>query len=74
MIELAPSSESRMSYDEALLYCQFCNHNGYTDWRLPTAYEYFRGPASHAIELSWYVDIDEPYIDVGLPVVPVRDI
>lgn len=41
MIELAPPSSKMMVYEEALLYCTFCNHNGYTDWRLPTKSEYF---------------------------------
>jgi hypothetical protein len=39
MIESAPISAKSMTYAEALLYCQFCDHNGYTDWRMPTVEE-----------------------------------
>lgn len=52
MIELAPVSKKPMSYDEALLYCQFCDHGSYTDWRMPTVTEYiFTGKNI----LGWYV-------------------
>jgi hypothetical protein len=44
MIVYAPRSAKPMTYDEALLYCSFCDHDGYTDWRLPTKEEYFYGP------------------------------
>jgi hypothetical protein len=40
MIMTAPTSNKRLSYDEALLYCQFCNYKGYTDWCMPTDNEY----------------------------------
>jgi hypothetical protein len=35
MLEYAPILKN-MTYEEALLYCQFCDHKGYNDWRLPT--------------------------------------
>lgn len=40
-IAVAPVSEKELLYSEALLYCSFCNHGGYTDWRLATKNEYF---------------------------------
>jgi hypothetical protein len=50
MIELAPTSEKPMAYDEALLYCQFCNHNNHKDWRMCTVSEYlFTGKI-----IGWY--------------------
>lgn len=40
MIELAPNPENKMTYEEALLYCQFLKYNGHSDWRMPTRSEY----------------------------------
>lgn len=40
MIEFAPTSKNKMTYDEALLYCQFLDYNGYNDWRMPSVVEY----------------------------------
>lgn len=40
MIEVTPATDNKMSYTEAVLYSIFCNHNGYTDWRMPTQYEW----------------------------------
>jgi hypothetical protein len=40
MIEQAPQAPIDMTFEDALLYCQFCNHNGHTDWRMPTNDEY----------------------------------
>lgn len=40
MFEVAPKETAiKANWDEANLYCTFCNHNGYTDWRLPTIEE-----------------------------------
>ncbi len=69
MIERAPISENKMTFEEAILYCQFCNHNGYTDWRMPTADEWICDvdiPFS-----SWYISDPDVYASC---VVPVRDI
>jgi hypothetical protein len=44
MIDFAQTSANVMSYDEALLYCAFCNYGGHKDWRLPT-YKEFRAYA-----------------------------
>lgn len=40
MIEFAPVSVNKMTFGEAIMYCTFCNHCGYSDWRLPTWEEY----------------------------------
>ncbi len=55
MIELAPTSENEMTYEEAVLYCAFCRHSGYNDWRLPTKEEYY-ADAEISIEhtMAWY--------------------
>jgi hypothetical protein len=44
MLEFAPQSpiERLMTYEEALLYCQFLDYNGHNDWRIPTSEEYQR--------------------------------
>ena len=36
MLEFAPRTERTTQYDDAILYCTFCRHNGHSDWRLPT--------------------------------------
>ena len=59
MIEFAPTTANMITYDEAVLYCFFCNYNGHTDWRLPTEYEY-----SEYLTGSFCWDIaDANYID-----------
>lgn len=74
MIEIAPRSLNDMSFEEALLYCIFCDHAGHKDWRLPTSKEY-RG---YAIIFSWYDDYS--HINFGFSkgfrryVTPVRTI
>lgn len=35
MIELAPTSNEMMTYENAKLYVLFYDHNGHRDWRLP---------------------------------------
>lgn len=71
MIQAAPPTNDDMTYEEAIVYCQFCAHNGYTDWRLPTfaeCKEYGLG-----YDHWWQVDMK---FRPGLlaPVNPVRDI
>lgn len=39
-LTIGPVIQTRMTYDEAVMYCLFCDHNGYRDWRLPTWDEY----------------------------------
>ncbi len=36
MIESAPISPTRLTYDEAWLYCLTLEHNGHHDWRMPS--------------------------------------
>jgi hypothetical protein len=70
MIELAPMSENNMTYDEAVLYCQFLEYNGHTDWRLPTYDEYQN--AEHNI-WGWFLNRDRPN-SLRWRVCPVRDV
>ena len=66
MIEIAPSSENYMSYNEALLYCVFYNYNGYTDWRIPTRREWM----NNSVLSGWYLNRRN---DIVWHVMPVRD-
>lgn len=68
MIEIAPASEFKMTHDEAKLYCAFCNHDGYTDWRLPTWVEY----QQHAI-IGWVGDLHPPIPTFTWWTTPVRN-
>lgn len=67
MIEVAPSPERWMSYSEAILYCQFCDHGGHKDWRIPTIEEC----VIHNLGHCWVVD-DQSSLEWYL--VPVRTI
>jgi hypothetical protein len=51
MIEKAPPSKV-MSYEEAILYCQFLEYNGHRDWRMPTSSEYLDTTGLS----GWFVD------------------
>ena len=42
MIEQAPKAPIDMTFEDALLYCRFCDHGGHNDWRMPTQEEYAR--------------------------------
>ena len=67
MVEYAPTSAKHMTYEEALLYCAFCNYNEHTDWRIPTRDE----RDVHVIGWGWYLDSQSEYKQ---PTTPVRDI
>ena len=67
MIEVAPPSNA-MSYDEALLYCQFLEHNGYSDWRMPTKQEWLDNDNI----IGWHTTIRLQHLDRS--VIPVRDV
>lgn len=70
MIEVAPESDRVMSYNEALLYCQFLDYDGHQDWRMPTEDE-LSGDASN---WGWYLgDVDAEFI-ANITVTPVRDV
>ena len=75
MIELAPRSETRMTYQEAILNLFMCKHDNKKDWRLPTDDEYYYGSA-HSIQASWYIGRETDYEhDVYTwHLTPVRDI
>jgi hypothetical protein len=68
-ISVAPKTDNKMSYEEALLYCQFCNHNGYTDWRLPTLDEYL-SIGMH--NFCWWAS--SLYLNNRKYVIPVRSV
>lgn len=68
MIEKAPRSAEPLSYDDALLYCQFLEYDSHRDWRIPTVDEY------HALHIfGWHYD--DPSAGRGTyRVTPVRSI
>jgi|LakMenE01Jun11ns_1017448.scaffolds.fasta_scaffold9954590_3 hypothetical protein len=72
IIEIAPKSVNGMPYEEAVLYCRFCTHNGYTDWRMPTRDEY----STNLGLTGWYVNrhIDKFDYNTNWKVCPVRDV
>jgi hypothetical protein len=72
MIEMAKSSSSvSMSYNDALLYCQFLDHGGHKDWRMPTEAEH----EEHHLYGWWYTNDERIRItEAKLKVMPVRTI
>lgn len=72
MIELAPILENEMTYNEAILYCQFLEYKGYSDWRLPTKDEYFAEDeiVTGCWNTGWYNDA----MIGSRTVCPVRDV
>ena len=66
-IEIAPTSENWLTYDEALLYCFALNIDGKIGWRLPTDQEF----QYHYNIRGWYLNEQCPE---PLPVTPVRDL
>jgi hypothetical protein len=72
MIECAPTS-NYMNYNNAILYCLFCNHNEHNDWRMPTMEEYKQYRL-----WGWYVgDTDllrDDSLSLRSTVTPIRDI
>jgi hypothetical protein len=75
MIELAPRSKKPMSYDEAFLYCRFCNHGGHNDWRLQTLPEKLSLMRTQftSAGLNWHVN-DDPISAHLWYAQPVRDV
>ena len=66
-------TENRMTYDEAVLYCQFLKEDGYGDWRLPTkdefVYDWCR--FNHVI---WHADhLLADQVVITYQVCPVRE-
>lgn len=66
VLEFAPVYYKKMTLDEKKLYCQFLDHNGHRDWRLPTDDEWDNHPELR----SWHRDQNF----ATLPVIAVRSI
>jgi hypothetical protein len=69
MLELAPISSDEMTYDEAVWYCLWLEHNGKKGWRLPTIEEWAK--TNDIPVFSWRQDEHRKMMD-KMPVVPVR--
>lgn len=67
-IETAPLSKS-MTYEEAILYCQFLEYNGHKDWRMPTKAEEY----NVSNRSGWYLGDVFSQFNFTYPVAPVRD-
>jgi hypothetical protein len=68
MLELAPEVKQYMTYDEALLYCQFLDHNDHKDWRIPTKAEH----DEYGIKACWHTERTDSFPTWN--VCPVRDV
>jgi hypothetical protein len=68
-IELAPASDSQMSYNDAILYCFSLNIDGKIGWRLPTLDEYLGTNA-----MGWYLHDVLRFGGDLYPITPVRDL
>ena len=68
MLELAPLSEE-MTYDEALWYCLWLEHDGKTGWRLPTIAEWAN---TKGIPVYSWRQNEHRKLFSAMPVVPVR--
>jgi hypothetical protein len=66
-IEIAPTSENWLSYEEALVYCFALNIDGKIGWRLPTDREF----QNNCRIRGWYLNEQCPE---PLTVTPVRDL
>lgn len=77
MLEFAAYTNKQMTYAEAILYCQFLEHNGHTDWRMPV-FDDLSDVTTHLNTGSkyygWIEDDDLINDDVQLSILPVRDI
>ena len=51
--DIAPRSKQRLTYEDALLYCFFLEHNGLTGWHLPTPEDLKRANISRNV---WSTD------------------
>ncbi len=69
MIYVAPTSNNKLTYDDAILYCQFCNHGGYNDWHMPDEDEWLDIEFS-----SWFCNDPSARSDQHRPVTPVRTV
>lgn len=72
MIIIGPISDKYMTYNDAIMYCLFFEHDGKKGWRLPTYEEY-----THSFGLAtliWFQNEDENDNNTEWKVQPVRDI
>jgi hypothetical protein len=67
----APMSEFEMMYTDAVLYCQFLEHDGHRDWRMPTAAEYYLNCGD--VLGCWFVDRSDA-LDRNRFVIPMRTV
>ena len=67
-IQLAPTSEYKMTYQEAVMYCAFCTHDDYNDWRIPVKSDF---NSLNDKPIGWYMEINSTY---KWRVTPVRDV
>jgi hypothetical protein len=68
-IEIAPKSDSQMSYNDAILYCFSLNIDGKIGWRMPTLDEYLGTSA-----MGWYLYDTCRFSGDLYPVTPVREL
>ena len=70
MIEIVEELSELMTYNNAILYCQFLEYRGHNDWRMPTKEE-----CDDYHIISWCRTIIQFDRDDGdWAIVPVRDI
>jgi hypothetical protein len=67
MIIKAPPS-NYINYNAAVLYCAFCNHDGRTDWKMPTRFE------SRRYRLYGWVVEDNNTFNMLSTVTPIREV
>lgn len=67
MIEFAPRSEHRMTYDQAVVNALACSYNNHKDWRLPSIAEW----SNYGISAVCWFD-DRSYFMDNFHLIPVR--
>jgi hypothetical protein len=74
-LQFAPRAERKMTFNDAVLYCQFLEYDGHRDWHLPTRDEYFE-PVNGKLPATWFADDERAYSkDNGeWYVLPVRNV
>jgi hypothetical protein len=78
MIEFAPQSPTTLTYNQALLYCQFLDYGGHNDWRMPNLNQsLLSANIIKGGKIGWCTDrfaqCGQDYVD-WFHVTPVRDI
>jgi hypothetical protein len=68
MIEIGETTDARMTYDEAVMYCFSLNVNGKIGWRLPTIEEF-----DGNVDFVWNFN-DQTNRNLCWHVIPVRDL